>query len=88
MPDAIAVGVIGGVATVIVGFLGYFGLRITKGLEGVSSRIDRIEAKIDRLGETQADTRERIARLEERESRLLAPASSRSHGSRPEDQRS
>jgi len=74
VPDAIAVAMIGSVATVIVGFLGYFGLRITKGLDGVSSRIDRIEAKIDRLGETQADTRERIARLEEREMHLWKPA--------------
>lgn len=75
MPEGIAVAMIGGLATVIVGFLGYFGLRITRGLDGVSSRIDRVEAKIDRLGETQAETRERIARLEERERHHWKPAS-------------
>lgn len=44
-------------------------------IKSVDTKVERIEAKVDGLGEGQADVRERLAHLEgERQGRLWRPA--------------
>lgn len=70
---------------VILGFLanrrslrrsigGSTGVPLVSVIRGMDSKVERIESKVDRLGEGQADVRERLAHLEgERQRRLWSP---------------
>lgn len=49
MTEQVIAALIGGLSTIIVGILGYFGHKVSEGLKGVHTRIDRVEGKIDRL---------------------------------------
>lgn len=75
MSDVVIAAMIGGFSTVIVGILSYFGHKLSKSLDTINLRIDRIEAKLDRvfdvfderisaLTESQSNVRERLARIE------------------------
>lgn len=75
MSDSVLVALIGGFSTVIVGALSYVGHKLSKSLDAVHSRMDRIEVKLDRvaeafdgrltaLTESQSSVREQLARIE------------------------
>lgn len=50
------------------------GVPLAAVIRSVDTKVERIEAKVDRLGEGQADVRERLAHLEgERQRRLWSP---------------
>lgn len=49
MTEQVIAALIGGLSTIIVGILGYFGHKVSAALTGVHTRIDRVEGKIDRL---------------------------------------
>lgn len=80
MSEEITVALIAATPPTVAAVLGYLanrrslrrsvgtppGIPLSRALERVESKVDRLDAKVDGLGEGQALVRERLARLESR----------------------